>query len=331
VSPTATGLLAALRHYRLAAVLWLTLLASALVTWAPLRFATEAFDTGPFRESLLTGWDTWAIRSFLTVQSRQIGQVLVALLGAVAVFALLQVFVTGGLLRVLIAGARRPVLGEVVTQSAALFRANLWATVRFMLTSALWISVLVALPCAGLHKLAKDAPPNAGVATTIHLWALVGSLIVLFNTSLRFDLARIALARGDARNARGAYRIAKESLSGRRTSTIGLVLFWLLVAVAVQALFTSLGLRMNPHSSGGIAWLFAVRQAGFFALAMARVGFFASLIAWDRRRTSYSAIGSASGGITWKAQAPISTSAPASAFPETGSSVITNGSAFLSS
>jgi hypothetical protein len=332
VSPTGTGLASALRHRRLAGVLWLSLFASALVAWFPLRKATEIFDSGPFRESLVKGWDTWGMRSFLTVEGPRIGLVVAACFGAFLVFALLQIFLTGGVLRVLIAGKSRPVFAQTVAESAVLFKANLWATARFAVTSAFWLALLVAAPCGLLHLLAKKAPPHGGASTLLFWWALLGGLFVLFNTGLRFDLARIALARDDAQNARGAYRVAKQRLSGRRVSGIRVILFWLVVFLGVQALFTSAGLHMNPRTNGAVAGLFLFRQIGFFLLAMARVGFFASLLAWEeRRRPAYSVMGSASGGTTWNVSESISASAPASAFPETGSSVMTNGSALLSS
>jgi hypothetical protein len=332
VSTLSTGLGAALRHRRLAAVLWLSLLASALVAWYPIKALFAAFDKGAFREALVKGWDSWGILSFLVVERSQIGLVLAAFLGSAVAFVLLQVFLTGGVLRALIANRPRPVFRLVVAESAALFKANLWATARFALSSLFWLGLLVVLPCAGLRKLATHAPPHGGASTVLFWWALLGGLFVLFNTGLRFDLTRIALARDDARNARGAYRIAKQRLSGRRVSGIRVILFWLVVFLGVQALFTSAGLHMNPRTNGAVVGLFLFRQIGFFLLAMARVGFFASLLAWEeRRRPAYSVMGSASGGTTWNVSESIWARAPASAFPETGSSVTTNGSALLSS
>ena len=332
MSATLSGLSAALRHRRLAGVLWLSLLLSALVAWYPIKALFAIFDEGAFREALVKGWDGWGMLSFFITQRREIAIAEASVAAALLAFALLQIFLTGGILRALIAGRTRPVFARVVAESAALFKANLWATARFALSSLFWLGLLVVLPCAGLHKLAKHAPPHGGAATLLFWWALLGGLFVLFNTGLRFDLARIALARADARNARGAYRIAKQRLSGRRVSGIRLILFWLVVFVGVQALFTSGGLHMNPRTSGAVAALFLFQQIGFYLLAMARVGFFASLLAWEeRRRPAYSAMGSASGGTTWNVSESISARAPASAFPETGSSVTTNGSALLSS
>jgi hypothetical protein len=332
VSPIGAGLSSALRHRRLAGVLWLSLLVSGLLAWFPLRSATEILDSGPFRESLVKGWDSWGILSFLVVERSQIGLVLAAFLSSAVAFVLLQVFLAGGVLRALIANRPRPIFRLVVAESAALFKANLWATARFALSSLFWLGLLVVLPCAGLRKLAMHAPPHGGASTVLFWWALLGGLFVLFNTGLRFDLARIALARDDARNARGAYRIAKQRLSGRRVSGIRVILFWLVVFLGVQALFTSAGLHMNPRTNGAVVGLFLFRQIGFFLLAMARVGFFASLLAWEeRRRPAYSVMGSASGGTTWNVSESIWARAPASAFPETGSSVTTNGSALLSS
>jgi hypothetical protein len=330
VSPLSTGLVAALRHRRLAAVLWLSLLASALVAWSPIKALFVVFDEGAFREAFMKGWDGWGMLSFRVSRGLEIGVATAAVSGALLAFALLQVFLTGGVLRVLVDGRPRPVFARVVAESAVLFKANLWVTARFALSSLLWLGLLVVFPCAGLNKIAKHAPPHGGASTLLFWWALLGGLFVLFNTGLRFDLARIALARGDARNARGAYRVAKQRLSGRRVSGIRVILFWLVVFLGVQALFTSAGLHMNPRTNGAVAGLFLFRQIGFFLLAMARVGFFASLLAWEeRRRPAYSVMGSASGGTTWNVSGSISASAPASAFPETGSSVTTNGSALL--
>ena len=332
MSATRSGLSAALRHRRLAGVVWLSLVGSAALALFPLESATKILDSGPFRESLVGGWDTWGMLTFLVEQWRPLGVVFAAFVGAALVFVLLQLFLTGGVLRVLVDGRPRPVLARVVAESASLFRANLWAAARFLLSSTFWLGLLVGLPCTALGALAKNAPPHGGAATLLFWWALAGSLIVLFNTGLRFDLARIALARGDARNARGAYRVAKQRLAGRRTSGIRILVFWLALAAAVQAVFTSVGLQMNPRTDAGVVNLFLFRQFGFYLLAMVRVGFWAALLVWEeRRRPSYSVIGSASGGTTWKSSAPIETSAAPSASPETGSSVTTNGSAALSS
>ena len=332
MSVIGAGVASAARQRRLAGVLWLSLLGSALVTWFPLRVLFAAFDEGAFREALVKGWDSWGMLSLLFTQRHEIAIVEASIAAALLAFALLQIFLTGGVLRVLVDGRPRPVFARVVAESAVLFKANLWATARFALSSLLWLGLLVVLPCAGLNRLAKNAPPHGGAATTLFWWALVGGLLVLFNTGLRFDLARIALARGDARNARGAFRVAKERVSGRRASGIRLLFFWLALFVLVQVLFTAAGLRMNPRTNGAVTALFLFRQAGFFLLAMVRVGFWATLLAWEeRRRAIYSVMGSASGGATWNVSEPISASAPASAFPETGSSVTTNGSALLSS
>lgn len=332
MSPVAAGLSSALKHRRLAGILWLSLLVSGLLAWFPLRSATAVLDSGPFREALVRGWDSWGMLSFRVVERAQVRLVLAAFLGSAAAFAFLQIFLTGGMLRVLIDGRPRPVFARVVAESAGLFKANVWATARFALSSVFWLGVLVVLPCAALQRLAKEAPPHGGAATLLFWWALLGGLLVLFNTGLRYDLARIALARDDARNARAAYRVAKQRLSGRRGSGIRIILFWIVAFVAVQALFTSLGLRMNPRTNGAVAGLFLFRQIGFFLLAMGRVGFFASLLAWEeRRRPAHSVMGSATGGTTWNVSDSISARAPASAFPETASSVMTNGSALLSS
>jgi hypothetical protein len=332
VSATLSGFSAALRHRRLAGVLWLSLFASALVTWYPMKALFAIFDEGAFREALVKGWDGWGMLSFFLTRRHEIAIADASIAAAFLVFALLQIFLTGGVLRVLVDGRPRPVFARVVAESAGLFKANLWATGRFALTAGIWMGLLVAAPTALLGKLAKDAPPHTILPDLRFWWGIVVGAIVLLNVGLRFDLARIALARGDARNARSAYRVAKQRLAGRRASGIRILLFWFALFIVVQAVFTSAGLQLNPRTDGAVAGLFLFRQAGFFLLAMLRVGFWAALLVWEeRRRPAYSVIGSASGGTTWKSSEPIATSATASARPETGSSVTTNGSALLSS
>jgi hypothetical protein len=292
VSVYATGFRAALRNRRLAAVLWLSLLGSALVAAGPIKALFKVFDEGAFRDALVKGWDGWAFVSFVVTQDRGIAIALASVGAALVVFALLTIFLTGGVLRALIAGRPRPVFRLVVAESAGLFKANLWATVRFVLTAGIWTGILVALPVLGIHKLFKDAAPHTFWPNLAFWWRYGVGAIVLLNVGLRYDLARVALARGEAVNARGAYRVAKRRLRGSRTSAILLAVVWIAIGLAVQAAFTSWGLRWNPQTNASTFGLFVFRQFGFFVLAMARVGFWASLLAWeDTRRPSPSRYG----------------------------------------
>jgi hypothetical protein len=284
VSAFRTGLGAAFRHRRLAAVLWLSLLASALVTWPPMKALFKAFDEGAFREALVNGWDGWGMLSFQSSHRPEFAIALAAVSGALLVFALLQIFLTGGVLRALIAGRTRPVFRLVVAESAGLFKANLWATVRFVLAALVWGGLLVAGPVKLLGKLGKDAPPHTFLPDLAFWWAVLAGAIVFLNVGLRYDLARVALARGEAVNARGAFRVAKRRLRGHRPGAILLLVVWLALGFAVQAVFTSFGLRWNPQTNGSTFWLFVFRQSGFFVLAAVRVGFWASLLAWENGR-----------------------------------------------
>lgn len=284
MSVYATGLGAALRNRRLAAVLWLSLLGSALVTAGPIKALFRVLDEGAFREALVKGWDGWAFLSFLWNRRPEIGIALAAVSAAFVVFALLTIFLTGGVLRALIAGRPRPVFRLVVAESAGLFKANLWATIRFAVAAAFWLGLLVALPVYGIHKLFKDAAPHTFWPNLSFWWRYGVGAIVLLNVGLRYDLARVALARGEAVNARGAYRVAKRRLRGSRPSAILLAVVWIAIGLAVQAAFTSWGLRWNPQTDGSTFGLFVFRQFGFFFLAMVRVGFWASLLAWENER-----------------------------------------------
>lgn len=284
-SPLAAGVHAALRHRRLAGVLWLSLFLSAAISWTAFRATFGAFDTGPFREALMKGWDSWAAASFLVYRMREIQAALPLVLASLVVGALLHVFLVGGLIRTLLADVARPVLRRVVADSAALFRPNLWAFLRYGVTLLFWEAVLVGGPLRLFKALGgKDAPPNGAWATLSEWWLLVVGLVVLLNVSLRFDLARIALAREDAPTARGAYRLAKQRLRGARPGAVLLALAWLVAGVAVQAVFTRLGVRMSPSTDGGVTALVVVRQIGFFVFAMTRIGFWGSLLAWEAAR-----------------------------------------------
>lgn len=285
-SPLASGFDAAFRHLRLALCVWLFLLIPALVAWRPFHAIFDAFDRSLFRESLLKGWDSWGVLSFLALGGRELaifGPIFVTLLAA---GLLLQVFVTGGVLRVLIADVERPVLRRLVSESAALFRQNLWATARFALSLIFWEGILVGIPVAALGAIQKkgEMAPNGPLATLSFWWILVVGTIVLLNAVVRLDLARVAIARGDSPTARGAYRVAKMRLEGSRVSALALLAFWLAAAYVCQLLFTRVGIAMNPSTDGGITALVVVRQFGFVALAMMRVGWWASLLAWEKRR-----------------------------------------------
>lgn len=287
-----TGLRAAFRHRRLAAVLWLSLLGSALIASGPIKAFLAILDQGAFRETLVKGWDGWAFLSFLWNRQAEVAIAGAAVSAAFLVFALLQIFLTGGVLRALIAGRNRPVFRIVVAESAGLFKANLWATFRFAITAGIWIAILVTVPAKIFGKIFKDAAPHTFGPDLTFWWSLIVGAIVLLNVGLRYDLARVALARGEAVNARGAYRVAKRRIRGSRISVISLAVAWIVIGLAVQALFTVIGLRWNPQTNGTTWWLFVFRQAGFWILAMVRVGFWASLLAWeDKRRPAPSMYG----------------------------------------
>jgi hypothetical protein len=279
LSPLTTGLSAAFKYRRLAGVLWLGLLLSALPAWIAFGPLFAPIDQGPFRETLLRGWDSWAFLSFLGVFPRQVGVAFAAVGTGLVLSVLLDLLLTTGAIRVLLSGLPRPALRRTVAEGAALFRPVAWSFARYLVSLAFWIGLFVVGPVLLLGKIAgEDAPPNGALATFGFAWAVVASLLVAANVNLRFSFARIALARGDAANARGAYRAAKAVLRGSRPHAAGLWLFWLVLGLAIQAAFTALGVAMNPGTTAGIAALVAVRQLGFWLFAMTRVGTQASLL-----------------------------------------------------
>jgi hypothetical protein len=282
--PLAAGLRAALAHRRLALVLWLSVAVPAGLVCTPLGRLTRLFDESSFRAPLLAGWDSWAMLSWQALRPGEWGVVRALFLTTFAAALLIQFFLTGGVLRTLMTGIPRPVFRRVVAESAALFKPSLWAGARYLFALALWTGLFVAVPAWLLHKLAEDRAPNGFFQTAQELWVVVVGLLVFYLVSLKFDLARIALARDEARNARGAYRLAKKRMKGARGRVLAVALFWTVAGLAVQALFTNLGVRMNPQTGAGVFWLVVVRQLGFVVSAMARVGFWASLIRFDEIR-----------------------------------------------
>lgn len=284
-TPLGAGFAAALRHRRLAVCLWLALAFSAALAWLPIRTAVASFDEGPFRESILKGWDSLGMLAWIALRFREIDMLQVALVTAAVVSFLLHLALNGGLLRVLLADVPRPVLRRLVSESASLLRPNLWAFLRFGVTLAIWEAIVVGIPVSILEKLAgDDAVPNNGWSIASTRYAIVAGIVVYLVVRLRFDLARIALAKDDAVTARGAYRVAKERISEGRASAILLMLIWIVAGLLLQAGFTSAGLSLNPMTGGAVGSLFLFRQLGFVLFAMTQVGYWASLLAWEKAR-----------------------------------------------
>lgn len=282
--PFAAGIRAALLNPRLALVLWLGVAVPAGLACTPLGALTRLFDESPFREALLKGWDSWGLLSWFVLRPGAWRVMALALAATLAAGLVLQFFLTGGVLRTLMSGVRRPVVRRVVAESAALFKPSLWAGARYVLALALWAGIFVVAPARLFRKLAEGRPPNGLWTDGQNLWVLLAGALVFYLVSLKFDLARIALAREEASNARGAYRIARRRMAGARGRILAIALFWTVVGVALQAFFTNLGVRMNPQTGTGVFWLVVVRQIGFVVSAMARVGFWASLIRFDEIR-----------------------------------------------
>ncbi|MFI5182159.1 MAG: hypothetical protein ACHQPI_12280 [Thermoanaerobaculia bacterium] len=282
--PLAAGVRAALTHRRLAIVLWLAIAVPAGLVCTPLGRLTKLFDESPFRAALMKGWDSWGILAWQVLRPEAWGLIHALFLSTLVAVLLIQLFLTGGVLRTLMTGIPRPVFRRVVAESAALFKPTLWAAARYVFGLALWMGLFVAAPARLFGKLAEDRAPNGFWTSTRELWVLVAGLLVYYLVSLKFDLARIALAREEARNARGAYKLAKKRMKRARGRVLALALFWTVASIAIQVLFTNVGVRMNPQTGAGVFWLVVVRQIGFILSAMARVGFWASLIRFDEIR-----------------------------------------------
>ncbi len=284
-SPLAAGLSAALTYRRLAGVLWLGLLVSALPAWLAFGSLLRPLDAGPFREGINAGWDSWAFLSFVGLHGKEVGVAFAAVAAGLLLDVLLDLLLVTGAVRVLLSGIPRPALRRTVAEGAALFRPVAWAFARYLITLALSAGLFVVVPVLLLGKLAgKDASPNGPLATLALAWAVAGSLLVAASVNVRFSLARIALARGEASTARRAFRAASGVVRGARARAVGLWLFWFVAGAAVQAAFTGLGVAMNPGTGAGVAALVVVRQLGFGFVAATRIGYQGSLLAFEEAR-----------------------------------------------
>jgi hypothetical protein len=272
---------------RLAGVLWLSLVLPAGIACTALASLTRLLDSSVSGAALVKGWDSWAMASWFATRGPEWKAAFPVVLLSLAAGWLLQLFLTGGVLRVLVSGERRPVLARVVKESADLFKVNLWATSRYLLSLAFWLGGVVGGAAWLLGKAAGPAASPESLWTCARdLWVLSAGPLAYFLVSLRFDLARVALARGGAGNARIAYRVAGARIRGHRTSLLGIALCWSAVALALASAFTGIGVSMNPASRGALALLIVFRQAAFAIQAAARIGFWASLLDFDGRRAN---------------------------------------------
>ena len=278
----AAGGRAALRHWRVAVVLWLALGACALLSWPTLAALTRDVDGSPFRESLLRGWDSRAVASWIVAHGTAALTALPALATIVALALLVQLLLTGGAIRVLAEAPARPALRRLVVESADVCRPTLWALSRFIVSLALWWVVLVGAPALAAAKLAgKAAPPNGPFVTFAVWWGVAGTVAVFLRVLLRFDLARVALARREAATARAAYRTSRRWLRERTLGALALLVAWLAAIAASQVALAAILRWMNPGTGVGIALVALVSQAGIVLATLARLALWGSLLAWS--------------------------------------------------
>jgi len=283
--PLGYGLSTSRAHWRLALILWLSLVLPAGMAVTALGPLTRLLDDSPFRGPLLQGWDSWAIFSWLSTRAAEWRGALLLVLLALAAGWLLQLFLTGGVLKVLSSDVRRPALARVIVGSVELFGVNAWATCRYLLSLAFWLGAVVGGGAWLLGKVAgKAAPPNSFWFEAREVWCLGAGLLAFFLVSLRFDLVRVVLARGEVSTARSAYRVAGARASGKRGRLLLLALSWTAVSLGLAALLTDVGVSLDPHTGAGVAGLVLFRQAGLVVQAMTRIAFWGTLLRFDALR-----------------------------------------------
>jgi hypothetical protein len=272
-------------HWRLGVVLWTSLLVCSLPIWIPLSAIASRFDNSPFRESVLEGWDSWAVSSLAASRAAESGNLVLSILLGVFVHAGIYLFLSTGMLRVLHLGLPRPAFARTVIEAIHLAVPTLRAFLWFLLSLFFWWGVLAAIPAWALWKLpGAMAPSDHLLRRAAEAWLLASGAVVFIHGSVRFDLARIALVKERTSGVLAAFRIAGRVMKGGRLRVIGIWLFWFALGGLVQSASIKTGLAMNPSGSVLLFCLILFRQVGFLLLAFLKVGFFAHLLSWEENR-----------------------------------------------
>lgn len=274
------------RIHRLAAqIAWLLTLIVALVAiWPAWRWLSSALEHLPRGDVLIDRLDLVVLKELVQFdRSSTLGIVNAALTGGVALALLLNPFIGGGVIGLLIGGSSaRPAVWRFVDAGARFygrfFRALVYVGLAAALAAGLWW---------GLTAAAADALSDRGLeraTLAVHALRLAGlGLIAAFFTAV-LDLARIRMASADSRYAvvacADALRLALRRLGP--LIRIGAAFLGLFAAIAVLALAARAFL---PGSGWGwLAIAVALQQAVAYARIRLRVAVLAALVVVARPR-----------------------------------------------
>lgn len=266
-----SGLRAAVRHWRLVALLWAVNLAVALPFAAALAGEIRAsVGNSLVAEELLAGWDAgWhgelqfeggrlvqtfggevlgAGAFFENLERWWKGDLLSlppALVAAGLLYAVLWAFLLGGVLERLVrpGDADRPFWGAAGRYALRF--------VRLALLSGVLYYLLYRLVRAGFGAL-EDAARDVTSERTALLWVLAGvALTILLLAAVRvvFDYAKIAVVAEGRRSALGAAWAGLRFVAARPFATLGLYGAFALLGALLLALYALL-----PPFTGGGTW-----------------------------------------------------------------------------
>lgn len=289
MSSLGAGARAAMRQPWLAALLWawsVALSAAAAVpAWV---WLSRGLSLRPRGDELLGGF-VWEILKELTHYdaSSVVGVLLWAAAGPLAIAALGNAFVSGGVLDVLWSREDRgddpgPRLQRFFRGAGRYFLVNL----RILLLTSAVATILIVLLLSvsgGIAYLAEDTQVEL-VAWAVELLPLVlaASVVVVWGTVLDFARARAVAI--DARSAVGASLWAVFFVARHPVSAIAL---WKLTAGA-SLLLAALGIALVPYVPvGGWLGIFAIvvaQQATVFARAAVRIAAVAAEIRYAGAR-----------------------------------------------
>jgi len=277
---TRHGLAIALRHKRLAVLLWLCGLAIAAAAGVPAWLAlAAAIGPLPHADVLADGLSLGVLADLVEMRPGLIQGLLLAALGALGLGVLAGAFATGGVLEVLSSGDERPLAHRFGRGAFRFFGRFLRAGVLAVVFAVL-LGGLLAAPFAALSRRAAEAAweparfANAGAGAAL---AFLGVLVAL----LALDATRMQVVRDDARRvvpafARGVRAVLRHPLQWLGTWAVNALLVGAALAVYV-------GLRERLPAAAPLALVVALQQAFVLTRCLFRTALLGSEMALVER------------------------------------------------
>jgi len=271
----------ALRERGLAVALWLPHLLLALVVVDPVATRLGArLDADPGAAASFLG----AVPLDDLVELLRAESSFAAALGplvavVVLVALLLNPWLAGGALEVLLTDDRRPLLHRFGRGAGRFAGRNLRAGLAALLLQVVLL-LLVLVPASGIASRLADADREVA-ATWFRLGGLALAALALLVVSLGLDFARVRMARTDRRDALRSLARGLLTVLRRPLPTLGAWAILGVVTVGIVAALDAVGGLLAPRSLVAIAVVAALDQIGRLARAGYRVALWSAEIEID--------------------------------------------------